>query len=207
MATPAKDTPARRRPIRPNWASAMCSDTPARSPVCTSLRKLTPHFEALLSSKKFQVCFPAEEDDDKAAAESETTPVHPMPELELTSPSPAAKLNVSAAEWKPPPAEPANKPAEATANNKTLLNPTAAEWQPVASAATTKPKAEAAASATALNPKANEFQPPAVGVQRQQMQRLMYELDACRKRAAAARRRRDEPRPAARGARAARARD
>ena len=35
----------------------------------------------------------------------------------------------------PPPAEPANKPAEATANNKTLLNPTAAEWQPVASAA------------------------------------------------------------------------
>ena len=35
-----------------------------RSGVCTSLRKLTPHFEALLSSKKFQVCFPAEEDDD-----------------------------------------------------------------------------------------------------------------------------------------------
>ena len=138
------------------WASALCTDTPTRSP--TSVRKLTPHAEALLEESKIAL----------AAA------VSAMPELELASPPATATLNVDAAEWKPPP--------KASA---TSLNVEAPEFQPPKKKPMLSVDAPEFVPPVATNEAPVAEPTPAVVALRAQVQRMAHELEACQQRLSA----------------------
>ena len=190
------------------WASALCSDTPTRSPICDSVRKLTPHCEALLSSAQAKKTL----EESKVAL---AAAVSAMPELELASPPAAAYLNPEAAEFAMlpvamAPLNPLNPEAA------TFAMPTEPTGGPPGSQAPTAKKPALSAKAPAFrpntwHPSTEAMQPPppkvavsglvhsapsnasgvgqnglpTAGMLRAQMQRMAHELETSTARARA----------------------